>query len=81
MPTGNSYLDHLQPGEALGLGVRDVCEQLEREGWTVETRTKRGFRYWCPGEKCGKHQFWIDTQTLVHERLEFYLSRSCLTFN
>ncbi|MFE6969556.1 hypothetical protein [Isoptericola sp. NPDC057653] len=78
---GSSYRDFLKPGEKLSRSIEDVCIQLEKEGWSVTTRLARGLRYACPETRCGKHNLWIDTVTLVEERLDFKLRRTCLTFN
>ncbi|GAB6937061.1 hypothetical protein JCM11754A_05840 [Isoptericola variabilis] len=81
MEATKSYRDYLEPGESLCRSVEDVCIQLEKEGWRVQTRTDRGLRYWCPSSRCGRHHLWIDLENLTDERLDFMLRRTCLTFN
>jgi len=78
MPTG-SYTDFVEPGE-LDRSIEDLCIQLEKEGWRVKKRDRRGLRYWCPARTCTGHELYVDTAKLVDARLEWQLENSCLTW-
>lgn len=74
-----SFREYLEDGEFLHRSIEDICDQMERTGWTIQHRSKRGFRYWCPCSR--QHNVYIDTAPITEERLDYLLSRTCLTFN
>lgn len=81
MEATGTYLDYIRTGERLHQSVKDICVQLEKEGWRVEKRLGSALRYWCP-RHCGRsHGLWVDLAKLTDERLEFQLARSCFTFS
>ncbi|MGN8245220.1 hypothetical protein ACTHAM_002339 [Cellulomonas soli] len=79
--TGGSYTDFLTPGEVLHRSVEDVCIQAEKQGWRVQKRDQRGFRYWCACPGARQHSVYIDAAEMRYERLDFLLEKTCLKFD